>query len=135
MSTAVVISGVDQVMKNLNILNSSLGQAFATGLLKGGLFLQRESQKICPVDTGNMKGGAFTRPFGNGFKTVVVVGYVAYYAPWQHENLEFRHQPGQQAKFLEQPSRDKADQVFDIVAQSVGVPMTVAISKVTLTYP
>lgn len=31
------------------------------GLLVGGLFLQRESQKEVPVDTGNLKASAFTR--------------------------------------------------------------------------
>ncbi len=31
------------------------------GLVVGGLFLQRESQKLVPVDTGNLKGSAFTR--------------------------------------------------------------------------
>lgn len=31
------------------------------GLLVGGLFLQRESQKLVPVDTGHLKGSADTR--------------------------------------------------------------------------
>lgn len=31
------------------------------GLLAAGLRLQRESQKRCPVDTGNLKNTAFTR--------------------------------------------------------------------------
>lgn len=31
------------------------------GLVIGGLFLQGESQKLVPVDTGNLKGSAFTR--------------------------------------------------------------------------
>ena len=30
-------------------------------LLTGGLFLQRESQKLVPVDTGALKASAFTR--------------------------------------------------------------------------
>ncbi len=30
-------------------------------LLKSGLFLQRESQKLVPVDTGALKNSAFTR--------------------------------------------------------------------------
>jgi hypothetical protein len=35
----------------------SLGQA----LLLAGLRLQRDSQRLCPVDTGNMRASAFTR--------------------------------------------------------------------------
>lgn len=31
------------------------------GLLLAGLRLQRDSQKLVPIDTGNLKGSAFTR--------------------------------------------------------------------------
>lgn len=31
------------------------------GLFAAGLRLQRESQKLVPIDTGNLKGSAFTR--------------------------------------------------------------------------
>jgi hypothetical protein len=36
------------------------GQTLATGLLLAGLRLQRESQKLVPVDTGALKNSAFT---------------------------------------------------------------------------
>ena len=36
------------------------GKTFAQGLLLAGLRLQRESQKLVPVDTGNLKSSAFT---------------------------------------------------------------------------
>ncbi len=42
-----------EAMKN----KATLEQA----LLKGGLLLQRESQKLVPVDTGALKNSAFTR--------------------------------------------------------------------------
>lgn len=37
------------------------GKTLMQGLLAAGLRLQRESQKLCPVETGNLKGSAFTR--------------------------------------------------------------------------
>ncbi len=37
------------------------GASLAQSLLLGGLHLQRESQKLVPVDTGALKGSAFTR--------------------------------------------------------------------------
>lgn len=37
------------------------GLTMAQGLLMAGLRLQRESQKLVPVDTGALKGSAFTR--------------------------------------------------------------------------
>lgn len=42
--------------------------------------------------------------------TTVVVGYKGVdYAIYVHEDLEARHSPGQQAKFLEQPARELAN--------------------------
>lgn len=37
------------------------GGTLANGLLMAGLRLQRESQKNCPVQTGNLRASAFTR--------------------------------------------------------------------------
>lgn len=37
------------------------GRTMGQALLRAGLLLQRESQKICPVDTGNLRASAFTR--------------------------------------------------------------------------
>jgi hypothetical protein len=37
------------------------GKTLAQGLVLGGLRLQRESQKIVPVDTGDLRASAFTR--------------------------------------------------------------------------
>lgn len=37
------------------------GATLAQALLLAGLFLQRASQKLVPVDTGALKGSAFTR--------------------------------------------------------------------------
>lgn len=37
------------------------GATLRQALFLGGLRLQRESQKIVPIDTGNLRGSAFTR--------------------------------------------------------------------------
>lgn len=37
------------------------GRSMAQALLVAGLRLQRESQRLCPIDTGNLRGSAFTR--------------------------------------------------------------------------
>jgi hypothetical protein len=37
------------------------GQTLQTAIYQGALRLQRESQKIVPVDTGNLRGSAFTQ--------------------------------------------------------------------------
>lgn len=46
-----------------NVITTALkkGADMVTALLLGGLFLQRKSQELCPVDTGALRASAFTR--------------------------------------------------------------------------
>lgn len=50
----------DEIAKIAQKVAEATG-SIVDGLVVGGLFLQRESQKLVPVDTGNLKGSAFTR--------------------------------------------------------------------------
>jgi hypothetical protein len=74
------------------------------GLMKAGLFLQRESMKLCPVETGNLRSGAFTR-FNESAITGLMevrVGYVAEYAAYVHEDLTKAHGAAFNAKYKDQ---------------------------------
>ena len=55
----------EQLVDDVFVVTKSLGIAKGHGLDKGlfvaGLHLQRESQQLVPVDTGNLKASAFTR--------------------------------------------------------------------------
>jgi len=128
------IRGISEVKGNLKRVDKNMEKGVAVGLKRGGLLIQRESQKIVPVDTGNLRAGAFTRAVGTGMRTVVSVGYTAYYGPFVHENLQARHKPGKQAKFLERPVREHYQDVVDIVAKAVGVAIPVGISGIHLTF-
>lgn len=59
----------------------------------------------------------------------VIVGYTAAYAVHVHENLEMRHKEGKQAKFLEQPARELAKEIGQIVRKAVqgGATLTKAL--------
>lgn len=74
-------------MKLADIRN---GLAVSRILKKSGLLLQRVSQKQVPVDSSNLKGSAFTRASGKGFRTSVNVGYTAKYALALHEGVGMR---------------------------------------------
>lgn len=115
------------------------------GLMRAGLALQRESMKIVPVMTGNLRASAFTRPTGSGTKFEVQVGYTAKYALYVHEDLEaahgsvfnakhaeriakakgrdkkiwFNRGPDQQAKFLEKPFREQRKRLAEIVEMEI----------------
>lgn len=58
---SIKATGFTKANANLERLARSKPEAFARGLLKAGLLLQRESQKLCPVDTGALRASAYTK--------------------------------------------------------------------------
>jgi hypothetical protein len=91
----------------------ALGQA----LVMGALLLQRESQKIVPVDTTTLKKSANdgTRLEEIGGQPSVTVGYGTDYAIYVHENMEARHAPGKTAKFLTRPMEEKKGAIIKTI--------------------
>ena len=136
MASVLGLKGTKQILLNLQGAESKISNAISRGLKRGGLFLQRESQRIVPVDEGNLRGSAFTRKIGSGKRTDVIVGYTALYAVFVHEDLEARHGaefneaygeteeklrgPNQEAKFLEKPAKEKRTEILAIVANEAG---------------
>jgi len=124
------LSGVQKVIFNMRKANARNSLAVNRILKKSGLLLQRVSQKLVPVDIGNLKASAFTRARGLGFRTEVTVGYTALYAIAVHESIEmvlegekrigkrpdgtprkgaYWDPQGSRAKFLEIPFRNLKD--------------------------
>jgi hypothetical protein len=58
------------------------------------------------------------RKYGAGKRVIVVVGYSQGYALVVHENLNAFHRVGQ-AKYLEQPARERASEIGDIVREAM----------------
>jgi len=138
----VSVTGINEVLGNMKNAPNLYGRSIARGLKQGGKFLLRESKKIVPVDTGNLKASGFVRSEGSGIHTDVTVGYTANYAVYVHEDMEKAHgadynikhlllhkrgkkkgqivvQRGenQQAKFLERPALEQRDQILGIIFQ------------------
>ncbi len=119
MAQLATITGVKEILANLAKKDAILAAKLQLGLKAAGLRLQRESQRLVPVDTGNLKASAFTRMSGAGWKSQVKVGYTAFYALYVHEAVgmklkgQLRSTKGKywdpqnraQAKFLEEPAR------------------------------
>lgn len=62
------------------------------------------SRRMCPVDTGFLRGSAYEgEPVVQDGHVWVEIGYGADYSFWVHENLTAQHHPPTQAKFLEVP--------------------------------
>lgn len=116
MADLVKFKGVKEIIKAMQKTNFKLGILARHGLIKAGLFLQRQSQKIVPIETSTLKNSAGTRALGSGWMTAVVVFYTASYAVYVHERTELRHAPGKKAKFLEEPARRYMSIILRIIS-------------------
>jgi len=81
----VRIRGQKQVLRNLNRQISLIKGRTVEGLLAAGLFVENESNKTVPQDTGVLLNSSFTSPGSIGGNPIVKVGYTAKYAPFVHE--------------------------------------------------
>lgn len=143
------VTGVREILSKLSKADKMLGKRLERGLKKAGKFLLRETTAIVPVQFGDLKGSAFTRNVGgSGFRADIIVGYSGEtgYAIYVHENLEAAHgkefnilhaeeiatatTPAQkrvwfsrgetqQAKFLEQPAREKRREILHIIYHEI----------------
>ena len=122
----IVLTGVKATQANLRRKQAVIAKYLRRALIAEGLKIQAESQRMVPVDKGNLKGSAFTAwkggmPSAGKFEgedagtlaaghaaaqqeamaqifegVKVSVGYSAYYALFVHENLEAKHGPSRQ---------------------------------------
>ncbi|MUL39631.1 hypothetical protein FZ103_00285 [Streptomonospora sp. PA3] len=72
------------------------------GLGKGLEYLLGESDRLVPLEEGTLQRSGTTDQDGLSG----TVSYDTVYAARQHEELTWRHDPGRQAKYLEQPASD-----------------------------
>lgn len=113
------VRGLRAVQKAMREARKRHTRGLVRGLKIAGLALQRESQRIVPVDTSNLKNSAFTRYTMRGRQHVVYVGYTAAYAIFVHEILDNWHAPGKFAKFLEWPARYMRKDLIKIIKEEI----------------
>lgn len=125
------LEGRDQVIGNMLSRRAITARGLRRGLKKGGLYLQRKSQRLVPVDIGNLKSSAFTREVSLFGRRDVVVGYTSNYAVFVHEapmKLKGKPRPRNRGmfwdpvprasnKFLETPMREERSSIYDIIAK------------------
>lgn len=83
----IEVKGINKLIRNLRRYHTVTVRKAERGLNAASHFIQRESQKIVPVQTGFLKGSAGVRKEG---KLHYVVGYFGgshpdWYAAWVHE--------------------------------------------------
>jgi hypothetical protein len=95
----VKVRNIEKIRQQLRQHREETSESIRRGLLKVGLFVQREGQLLSPVDTGNMRGSFNTRLKRTARSGSVKVVVTAAYAIYVHEN-EHSHHPVGEAKFL-----------------------------------
>ena len=88
-----------EVAASIDRVPEAIEADYSIAIKRCGLLVQRESMEVTPVDTGALKNSAYTKTEGNGFDTVVTVGYRQSYAIFVHETHPT------QKKFLEKTYR------------------------------
>lgn len=65
---SIRVEGLEKVIKNLNREVKKIGFRTKKGMIKAGLFIQREAQIKTPIDLGNLRASAFTTWNGGPIK-------------------------------------------------------------------
>jgi len=95
------------------------GPAVEAALIEVGELILEESNKLCPIVTGDLRESGEVQQSGHGFATRIRVVYTASYAVYVHENLDAYHEPPTQAKFLEETLRRNRKDIQRAIREGV----------------
>lgn len=119
------ISGMDNVLRNLNKEIGKMEKASGRGLIKSAALLRRSMDTeapLIPVDFGHLRGSWFTdlRHYTKGYE--MRLGFTANYAWYVHENVgaNFKR-PGAGAKFFEAALKRNTDKILEIIRREAKV--------------
>lgn len=85
------------------------------GLTIAAAIIKRESQRLTPVDTGNLRASTYVSSNKNKNTPIVEIGCTADYATLVHEEIDIPHTVGQ-AKFLETAVNNSTDRIIKAVS-------------------
>jgi len=132
------LKGLDEIVENIQSEVDKLESKSTQGLADALLFVATESQQRAPVDTGELRGSVQVDIDGdryiegwaseNGSCGLNVVGslpdkakkgtvsFNTKYAAQQHEQINYSHPKGGQAKYLESVIVENQDRILKLIA-------------------
>lgn len=111
------VKGTSEVLANLRQAMREAGDGAVRGLDLATQHLLAASTAVAPLDEGTMIHSA--KATVDEASMTAAVSYDTVYAVRQHEELTWRHDPGRQAKYLEEPAAREAETMTAILAQQV----------------
>lgn len=82
-------------------------------------FLLGESQQEVPLEEATLLRSGHTDVEAKAHEVEGVISYDTPYAVIQHEALDFKHDPGRKAKYLEDPVNRNAAKVYAIMGAAM----------------
>jgi hypothetical protein len=104
---------------NIPQATKTIIDAANSGALEGMTLVYDRSQQIVPLDETPLQKSGIVKQEDNITALGYGTGESADYAVIQHENLQYRHAPGRQAKYLEQPFRELTPQILEKIADKI----------------
>ena len=109
------IEGLPELEKLLRKMPKEVEKVAMKELQRSAVDLQGKAQLLAPVDMGDLRGSGFSETKGQE----VTVGFSEPYALKQHEELEYNHPKGGQAKYLEQPYKENVKHYINDISKKV----------------
>lgn len=106
------------LLANLDRLPGVAQRAALEAVTLGAEHILGESTKLVPIEEGTLSSSGKTSAEMQGGTAVAAVSYDTPYAVRQHEELDYRHDAGRQAKYLEGPMGAEAKTVAKIYRQA-----------------
>ena len=123
MKIEIDMKGRDEMQRAIRLLGPKGVKAAGSALWKEGERIMTKAKELTPVDLNVLKpSGHVQLPEVNGETVSVTMGFggaASEYAVYVHENLEARHKPPTQAKFLEKPFMDASQDMGLRIAQEL----------------
>ncbi len=79
--------------------------------------LLQKSRELVPLDEATLERSGVTSVDPD--ELAAAVSYDTPYAVEQHENMQYSHAPGRQAKYLEEPWNESAETAADLIAAHI----------------
>lgn len=118
------VEGVEVLIRTLKKDEKENTKNLREGLNEAARYLFGITDEVVPVDTGLLQStGGIDDVTDDEVEPEVILGYGsndAYYAVYVHEDLEARHAPGKQAKYLEGPFDENVDDMIAIIREQLN---------------
>jgi hypothetical protein len=107
-----------KVTNNGEAVKAAKNQAVVKALRNAGYAILADASNLVPHDTGELENTGDIKVDENNH--TVTVFFDAPHAIRQHEDTTLRHPNGRQAKYLEQPLRERGGELADYISTEVN---------------